>query len=383
MTYLIFILIIPIALSSLVRCRLHIKTSQFFSQRELKPITQLPGISIIIPVRGLDQGAESNYISYVQQEYPSSFEVIFALEEDSDPAVPLIKKLIATYPNENIRLVISDESPGTGKIKNQIAAARLCQYDLWVLIDSDVSISSDFLRSQAAWLSHYPEVGLAYAPPIGVGSNDWVAALHNIGVSASLLNYCNAAMNDNLSLAVGSCMVTRRDVINAIGGLETISHQVVGLDISLGQAVNNANYKIELLTQPARIRHERDTFERYWWQNHRWMTTINHYYPGFWFIGLLIGIPIIWALIFTAVSFLIGQYESLGIILIIYTIAIEIMSAGIINVTISKDEKLWKYIWLAPVGQLVAFPLILLSRVSNRVKWRKRWLSIQTGEIIQ
>lgn len=378
MAYFIFILTIPIVLATLVRIKLHLKTAQFFSTETSQSVRSFPPISILVPVRGLDHGAESNYLSLIQQDYPAPFEVIFALESETDPAVSLIKTLIVQHSDQTIRSVISDGLPGIGKIQNQIAATRACKYDLWILIDSDVRLPSDFLKSQAAWLAEAPSIGLAYAPPIAIGAQNWVAALHNMDVSASLMNNCHAAVEHKLNAAVGSCIVTRRDVIEKMGGLESLSHRVVGLDISLGKAVFQENYEIRLLQQPAQIHHERDTFGHYWWQIHRWLTTFNHYSPHFWLVGLILGVPVGWALLFLLLALVIGHFQTVGICLILFTALFEILSASIIILSISKDHSLWKYLWLAPLRQIIILPLLLMSRTSQQVKWRGRWLSLDT-----
>jgi ceramide glucosyltransferase len=103
MHYLIFILIIPIIAAVMLRIWTHRLTWQFFSRPTHLPSAGCEPVSILVPVRGLDQQAEANYRSYCEQEYGATHEVIFALEEEDDPAAAVIEALAASYPPESVR----------------------------------------------------------------------------------------------------------------------------------------------------------------------------------------------------------------------------------------------------------------------------------------
>lgn len=366
MSYLIFLLIFPISLAILARLRSHQMTWQFFSRSSSSSPDNFQPISILVPVRGVDQNAEKNYQSYIEQDYPSLFEIIFALEEKSDPAVLVIEQLILKNPRSSIRIVFSKGIHGVGKIKNQIAASHHCQYDLWVLVDSDVELKSDFLKTQAASFNEQDKIGLVFAAPVAVGAKDWVAALHNIAVTNSLLFYCQVAMEGDTEAGPGSCMVTRRSVIDKIGGLEALETNIVGLDISLCKAITEAGYKVEQLSEIVYITHHRDQFIRYLWQTHRWLTTINRHRPGFWLIALIFTLPIVWSIVFLTFSLYIDKFQVLGIFLVVLSLVSEWISIATINLKLTKDKYLWKYIWIAPFGQILSVPLLIVSSISKK-----------------
>lgn len=381
MSYLPFLLVIPIILSLLLRLTTHLQTWAYFHQAKQRPeSTWQPTVSIIVPLKGLDEQARLNFSSLCQQSYRAPYEVIFALEDDDDPAVPVIQELIQHYPAQ-VKLVFSDPLGLTavGKIKNLIAGYRASQHKVIILIDSDVRVSSDFLNQSVGFVE-VPETGAAFAAPVSYGSEDWVAALHNMAVNISALNYGAAAYQKRNNNMVGSIIVTRRDVLDTIGGLDAIANRIVGIDVSLGQAIHQAQYQIQLLGQPARIYHSRDTFIKYWWQIHRWLVTIRHYFPRFPWVMIILALPLWWALLFLGIALLQQTHIALGIGLTSIVLLADIFSIAVINQRLVNDKKLWPFLWVALLSEIVSLPIFIHSLFSTKVLWRGRWLSITDSQ---
>lgn len=192
----IFLLTILIVLSFLLRLITHLQTWRYFAQIASTTTAQnwQPNVSIIVPVKGLDQGALANFRSLCNQAYVQPYELIFALESESEPAVPVIQALIQENSDQSIRLVLSNPLGLTavGKLKNLIAGYRASRHEVIVLIDSDVHVESDIL-TRSVNVVEPSGAGAAYAVPVCEGSEDWVAALHNLLINNSVPSYASTA----------------------------------------------------------------------------------------------------------------------------------------------------------------------------------------------
>src|SRR5262249_17004684 len=99
--------------------------SRFFRRERKRVLPKYaPAVSLLKPVRGVDFGSYENFSSFCRQDYPN-YEILFAVGDESDPAVPLIRQLQAEYPSRHIRLMVGAEQVGANrKVNKQIRLAR-------------------------------------------------------------------------------------------------------------------------------------------------------------------------------------------------------------------------------------------------------------------
>src|SRR5438445_9644976 len=102
--------------------------------------TYSPPVSILKPVRGVDREAYENFASYCRLDY-TEYEIIFAVADPDDAAVPVVEKLQADFPRCAVRLIRGAERIGTNrKVTSLCRLVQEGKYHLMVMSDSDVRV---------------------------------------------------------------------------------------------------------------------------------------------------------------------------------------------------------------------------------------------------
>ncbi len=103
-----------------------------------------PWVTVIMPVRGLDQNFRGNVTSVLDQDYPGRRDYIFVLDDDGDPAYGIIKELIS---NAGVDASILINRGGHSKGDALAFALGHAAGDVVVFVDSDVLVHRHWLRN--------------------------------------------------------------------------------------------------------------------------------------------------------------------------------------------------------------------------------------------
>jgi ceramide glucosyltransferase len=220
-----------------------------------------------------------------------------------------------------------------------------------------------------------PEVGLGFYVPVSEGSEDWVAAMLNIAVNETVLLVTPLCLFNRCNLAVGTTMVTRKKVIEEIGGLDQFGNQVSD-DIPLARAIYRRGYCIRLLKQPARVFHIHDDFRRWWRHMHRWLVIIRHYSPISVYLAPFVELPLLLSMMYVALSVIMKENIYNGILLVVAVLVIRWVSTAVINLRFAHDKKLWRFMWVVPVLDILRMPLLIHSYLTDEIVWRGRRIRV-------
>ncbi len=115
-------------------------------------LTYLPACSVIVPCKGLSNSTPHNLAAFLNLAYPN-YSVIFCVESESDPVVPVIRQLAAR--NKMARLVVAGFATTCAqKNHNLLAAVRqACPAEVLVFGDSDIAPGPHWLRELVLPLS--------------------------------------------------------------------------------------------------------------------------------------------------------------------------------------------------------------------------------------
>src|SRR5689334_13901902 len=148
---------------SLAYCILTLIASMHYLAARRPKSKNLPPISILKPLAGVDDGLAECLRSFFRQEY-SEFEILFAIHTEDDPAGGVVRRLQREFPNVPSRLVVSGDGGSPNRKVNSLQKMmRHARYEVLVASDSDVYVEKDMLLAIASELED-AKVGLVTCP---------------------------------------------------------------------------------------------------------------------------------------------------------------------------------------------------------------------------
>ncbi len=212
-----------------------------------RPVTTTapPPVTVLKPLAGADARLADNLLSFFEQDHPD-YELLFGCEDPDDPAVAVVRALIAQHPGVRARLVIHQGPRGSNpKVRNLRGIVDLAAHDLVLVSDSNVRAPAHYLRETAsAWGG---DVGLVTNLFAGVpGPRSPLAAW----VEAVLLaDFCapGAALPTALGHAavIGKSMLFSRRELASFGALERVA-DVMAEDYVLGRMLQARGRRVHM-----------------------------------------------------------------------------------------------------------------------------------------
>jgi ceramide glucosyltransferase len=324
---------------------------------------QLPPVSVLKPLHGLDEGLAENLCSFFEQDYPA-FEILFAVESEEDAAVLVARQLMEQWTRERTqiaaRLVIAGPSPyPNAKVHSLRCMVGEARHELLVMADSDVRVTPDFLRVLAAEMSA-PNVALVTCPYRAVAGKRFWTKLEAVGLNTEFIaGVLVARMLGGMDFALGPTIATRKMHLDEIGGLAALQPYlaedfVMGNRLAeMGRGVVLSSYAIEhrIGSQPLgpNLAHRL-----------RWNRSTRRSRP-LGYIGQLFTYPLPMALALAGWSP--GWWPAaLGVIAIRYLAAWR---------TSRAVQARPSYLWL-PLQDLLSFAMWVAGFFGNQITWRSR-----------
>ena len=367
-----------VAAAPLVYYILAIFAALRFFRRDQAPTREdyAPPASVLKPVHGVDFGSYENFASFCKQDYPE-FEILFAVNDERDPAVPLIRKIMAEFPQKRIRLFTSAEELGANRKVNKLAMlAREAQYDVLVLTDGDVRVGPGYLREVIAPLGD-KKIGAVTSFYRAIIQDNLGAKLEAIGAASDFFaGVLMARWKEGVRFALGASTATTKEWVRRMGGFEAIVDTLAD-DYELGLRIANSGGEIVLSGEPVWTMYPAQAFHGFWDHQLRWARTVRLCRP-FSYLGLLFTQGLPWALLATLFA---PTAWSAFAYLVAYVV-LRFAMAWIVGVWGVKDEVLRRNLWLVPVRDAVYSVVWLASFGSNRIRWGSVEYVIQKGRMI-
>jgi ceramide glucosyltransferase len=215
--------------------------------REATASAAVTGVSLVRPICGLENHIEDTLRSAFELDYPR-YEIIFCAAAANDTAVPLVRRLIATYPHVPSRLLIGNEAISENpKLNNVCKGWRAAAYDWVVMADSNVLMPPDYIeRLLAAWRA---DTGLVSSPPVGCRPDGFWAELECAFLNTYQVRWQYAAAGIGIGFAQGKSMLYRRSRIEQAGGIRLLATEPAE-DAATTKLVRGLGLRVCLVNAP-------------------------------------------------------------------------------------------------------------------------------------
>jgi ceramide glucosyltransferase len=325
------------------------------------------GVSVLKPVCGDGPYLYECLRSFCVQDYPE-YEVIFGAHAADDPAIPIIKRLIAEFPNLNLRLVVDGALAGPNrKAANLANVAKVAKYDLILISDSDVRVDRNCVGSMASAFDD-PTVGAVASiykgwptgdAPSRFGAlylNDWFVS--SVVVDASLRG---------IDFVFGAMSAIRRDALDAIGGFELLA-KCLAEDFSMGRLVARRGWRVVLSPYACDTVVAEKSFSSMLHHEVRWQRSERACRPLDQFMSVVTWpLPLLMAL-------LLPQPSIIGLSIIGAHVTLRIALHFIVRRSfhIATPPKPW----LVPLRECICFLAWAGGLFGNSIKWGQETFSI-------
>jgi ceramide glucosyltransferase len=336
-----------------------------------------PPVTILKPVKGVDAESFENFSSFCEQDYPL-YQMVFAVASPDDPVIPVIRRLMETYPAVDIEFVVDGRIYGPNyKVCNLINAFPKAKYDIVVVCDSDIRVGPRYLREVAAPFVD-PTVGLVTSLYRSPGVCTVPTALEAMGFTTEMIPNVMVALHlEGLTFALGASMAVRREALQKIGGFSALVEYLAD-DYQLGNMVHRAGYRLELSGYYVESVMKSENLRGILSRQLRWARTMRASRPGGYLAsGITQPVPAAVLALLTS-GFSVSGWTAFTFL------GLSRLCCGLVfSRFYVRDTLLPRYLWLLPIRDILAFCTWALSFLGNRVVWRSHVFRVLPGGTIR
>ena len=333
-----------------------------------------PSVTIVKPLHGAHAYLRETLESFCNQDYRGEIQILFGVQDAADPAIPVVRGLIAAHPGADIELVVDDTMHGVNrKASNLINIGALAKHGVLVLSDADIVVEADYLRKVTAALAA-PGVGAVSLLYIGLDERTPWSRL-----SAMLLDYQflpSVVLGKAIGMAepcFGSTIALTGETLARIGGFAAFTDHLAD-DYEIGRAVRALGLSVDippmvvLHHSPESSARELVSHELRWSRTVRQIDAAGH-------AGSVITHPLPLALIAVALF----GFSPPSLVILVVALAVRLWSKVLIDQATGTRAGPW---WLVPPRDVLSFGVFVASFFINTVRWQGRLFRVGDGGVI-
>jgi ceramide glucosyltransferase len=373
-----------------------------FARTRAAPPSVRPPVTVLKPLHGDEPLLEAALTTLCRQDYPD-WQIVFGVRDAADPAVAVVRRLQARFPDLDVALVVDGTLHGRNhKVSNLINMMAAARHDILIIADADVHARPDYLDRLVAALVQ-PGVGLVTTLYAGLPAPEDASALWpgdraRPGLPAKLgATHITHGFLPGAVLAralgrqdcLGATMGLRRDDLERFGGFHALvdhladdnvlGRRIAGLGLSVALADTVTLTTVPETSLRALFRHEL-----------RWARTIRALEPAG-FAASVVQYPLAWALLTVLVTG--GALWSIGLFFIAWVLR-AIAAIGVDSALAPSWSAEWDSeqhaghdvaalafccpVWLLPLRDVFSVAVMLASYAGREVDWRGHGLHADT-----
>ncbi|MBI3512845.1 MAG: bacteriohopanetetrol glucosamine biosynthesis glycosyltransferase HpnI [Proteobacteria bacterium] len=330
-----------------------------------------PPVSILKPLCGAEPRLYECLRSFCTLDYPT-YQIVFGVQDRHDPAIAIVERLIAEFPERDLSLITDDTVHGLNlKASNLVNMRGAARHDLLVVSDSDVLVGPDALRRVVGALA--PDVGAATClyramPSAGFGPrlgalyvNDWFLASAVVDATLNEVDYC-----------FGPLTAIRAEVLERIGGFAALT-PLLADDFMLGRLVKQHGFEVVLVPYLADTEVSDDLFALVAHEL-RWARTVRTLKPVEYGLSVFMqALPLAALTIAASGSLVVAGLVALGLAL---RVALHYLVHWKMRPRTAPAP------WLLPLRECLCLAIWFASYLGDRVRWRGRDLRVGPGGVL-
>jgi ceramide glucosyltransferase len=336
-----------------------------------------PPLSLLKPLHGEEPGLEAHLATFFEQDYPD-YEILFCARTSEDAGLEIARRVAARYPRIRSKFLSTGEPPYiNAKVRSMELMEEVAAHDILVISDSDVRVTSGYLRAVALPFTDRRVGGITCLYRGVAAEGGLWARLEAVGMSVEMsAGVLVARMMEGMQFTLGPTMAFRRETIRRMGGFRVTADYcaddfVLGNEtFKLGQAVVLSHHVIDHMVINASLvqslKHQV-----------RWMKSTRFSRPkGHFGTALTFSVP--FGLLGLAVGMAMGNWRW-GLSLLAWSVATRLALSIVVGHLVVRDKSWFGLLVLYPIRDLMGFCFWAASYTSSRILWRGRVFKLLPG----
>lgn len=339
------------------------KDTKFFSNESFD---FSPFVSILKPLKGIDDDLENNIKSFLEIDYPN-YEVIFGFHSENDPAIAIVKKLCKQYSNIKTEIITNEAEIGLNpKINNLNNIYPQANGEIIFISDSNTRVDKDFLKKIIIYFKD-EKVGLVSAAIKGTQAKNLFALFENLHLNSFTFGIVQAANSiADIQITIGKAILIRKKILDELGGFFKFKDYLAE-DHLLGLEVKSRGYKVKVSTITIENINERWSLWKILNRHRRWTLMRLNIDPFFYFLESFTNTTLI-SFLFILVY---PEFYLIGLFGIFYKVVIDYLTSRLICSRLK-----FVHFLLVPIKDLLMGIIWFSPFIYNKISWRESKLKV-------